>query len=249
MDISYIPFSFPNVSGVRCLFQTRVGGVSKGDYGGGNISFSTDDDPKLILQNRKSLQKCIGYNFSELYQIHGDELIFDPSPIQVDQNPLHRVDGQATNQAGLALMIKTADCQPILISHKLGKHIMALHVGWRGNRNEFIFTAVQRFCAQYELKPEDLMAVRGPSLGPQAAEFVNFDTEWGFDFSPWFSKQSMTMDLWSLSKHQLQQAGLLTHNIFGLDMCTASMNDIFFSHRKEKLSGRQASLIWIESTT
>ncbi len=248
MDISYIPFSFPNVPNVHCLFQTRVGGVSNGAYGGGNISFATDDDPSLILQNRKCLQKCIGYDFSEVLQVHGNDIVFDPSPMQAEQQPIHKADGQATSKAGLALMIKTADCQPILISHNLGKHIMALHVGWRGNKNEFILTAVQDFCAKYQLQAVDLMAVRGPSLGPQMSEFINFNTEWGPDFKPWFCEQNMVMDLWNLSKHQLQQAGLLNHNIFGLDMCTATMNELFFSYRKEKLSGRQASLIWIEST-
>ncbi len=245
MDISYIPFKFPKVSKVQCLFQTRVGGHSEKAYGGGNISFATADDKKAVLQNRISLQKHISYNFSELLQTHGDELIFDPEPIQIDHKPMHEADGQATQQKGLALIIKTADCQPILICHKQGTHIMALHVGWRGNRNDFILSAVQRFCDQYKLLPIDLMAVRGPSLGPSMAEFVNFDAEWGESYTPWFCKEDLTMDLWSLSQYQLQKAGLLVRNIFGLDMCTASMNELFFSYRREKLSGRQASAIWI----
>ncbi len=247
MDISYIPFQFPYIPRVKCIFQTRVGGVSKLAYGGGNIAFATNDDKDCILSNRLSLQKSIGHELSELYQVHGDNLVFEPEPISMEQSPRYEADGQATSKSGLGLIIKTADCQPILISHKQGTHIMALHVGWRGNRCEFIQSAVQRFCENYKILPQDLMAVRGPSLSPPRAEFVNFDAEWGKSFEQWFSIHSKTMDLWGLSRHQLQKAGVLPANIFGLDMCTASMNDLFFSYRMEKLSGRQASVIWIES--
>ncbi len=245
MGISFIPFNFPHIPRVHCIFQTRMGGHSTGDYGGGNISFSTNDDRALVLKNRLSLQKTIGHELSELYQVHGDNLIFDPKPISMEQAPIYEADGQATNKSGLGLIIKTADCQPILISHKKGTHIMALHVGWRGNACEFILSAVQRFCENYKILPKDLMAVRGPSLSPPMAEFINFNAEWKKDFAPWFSAQEKTMDLWGLTRHQLQQAGLEKSNIFGLDLCTYSMEELFFSYRKVKESGRQASVIWI----
>ena len=77
-------------------------------------------------------------------------------------------------------------------------------------------------------------------------EFVNFDKEWGPQFVPWFDEESRTMDLWGLTRHQLVQAGIPARNIFGLDICTASNNDQFFSYRCARASGRQASIIWIE---
>ncbi len=246
MDISYIPFAFPNVPRVHCIFQTRVGGFSKNAYGGGNISFATADDKACVLKNRQSLQKTIGHELSELSQVHGDKLVFDPKPINMDAIPIYEADGQATSKCGLGLIIKTADCQPILICHKAGGHIMALHVGWRGNRCEFILSAVQKFCENYKILAKDLLAVRGPSLGPPMAEFINFDAEWGDEFKPWYSAQEKTMDLWTLTRHQLQQAGILPAQIFGLDMCTMTMDEQFFSYRKEKSSGRQASVIWIK---
>ncbi len=247
MDISYIPFSFPNITNVKCIFQTRMGGYSKGAYGGGNISFATADNREDVLKNRQSLQQTVGCELSELSQVHGDGLIFDPEPIGMEQIPKYEADGQATNKSGLGLMIKTADCQPILFCHKNGQHIMAIHAGWRGNRIEFIQSAVQRFCEKYTLLPKDILAVRGPSLGPQVSEFVNFESEWGQDFANWFNNIDKTMDLWSLTRHQLMQAGLLPAHIFGLDMCTYTMEKSFFSYRKEKLSGRQSSVIWINN--
>ncbi len=253
MDITYIPFSFPGVANVRCLFQTRPGGASAKSYSGGNISFTTKDTPQHVFANRRTLQRTVGCPFSELSQVHGDTLIFEPSSTPPDgfrnaQNGarLPEADGQATSQVGLALMIKTADCQPILLAHKSGKFIMALHVGWRGNRNDFILSAVASFCEKYALKASDVFAVRGPSLGPQMAEFVNFDAEWGSAYEAWYDAAEKTLDLWALTRHQLYSAGLPQRQVFGLDMCTRTLHMLFFSYRYEKESGRQASLIWMK---
>ncbi len=253
MDITGIPFSFPGLEKVQCLFQTRIGGASAGAYGGGNISYVTKDVPEAVCQNRVALQAKVGHPFCELSQVHGDALIFEPQPTLVEAartsagNVLPEADGQATHKAGLALMIKTADCQPILIAHKSGQYIMALHVGWRGNKIAFIESAIGRFCQHYAIVPQDLFAVRGPSLGPTVAEFVHFSQEWGQEFLPWYDTAHKTMDLWNLTRHQLQQAGVLAQHIFGLDLCTYTMREHFFSYRQEKESGRQASLIWIKS--
>ncbi len=252
MDISFIPFSFPNIAQVACLFQTRPGGSSAKSYGGGNISFMTQDTPQHVFANRRALQRTVGYPFSELSQVHGEVLTFDPMPTPPEgfrHNPdmcLPEADGQATDKAGLALLIKTADCQPILLAHISGKYIMALHVGWRGNRSDFIAKATAAFCEKYQVRPQDIMAVRGPSLGPQAAEFINFSEEWGDSYTLWYTTQEKTMDLWALTRHQLQQTGIPKSQIFGLDMCTYTMQEMFFSYRREKESGRQASLIWIK---
>ncbi len=253
LEITYIPFSFPHIEKVRCLFQTRQGGSSMGAYGGGNIVYAPGDDRTHVLQNRTALQQAVGYGFSELAQVHGDVLVFEPelTPLEGFQKSgqMPEADGLATSCAGHALMIKTADCQPILIAHAQGKHIMGLHVGWRGNKIGFIGTAIAAFCKQYNLVAKDLYAVRGPSLGPQNAEFVNFDLDWGKTFTQWFDEKNKTMNLWELTRHQLHEAGLPHAHIYGIDMCTYGMNDVFFSYRREELSGRQGSLIWIEPTS
>ena len=247
MAVTFWDFRFPGLCGVRCIFQTRVGGHSVGAYGGGNISFATEDERGCVQRNRRALQQGLGLTaMAELSQVHGDALVFEPEAVPVDGLSSYEADGHATSRRGLGLMIKTADCQPILLAHAGGQHIMALHAGWRGNRMDFPGSAVRRFCEHYRLNPQDLLAVRGPSLGPDMSEFVNFEQEWGADFAPWFDACQRTMDLWSLTRHQLQEAGLRPSRIFGLDCCTATMNELFFSYRREKASGRQASIIWLE---
>lgn len=251
MSVSFIPFAFPGLTNVRCVFQTRPGGASRGPYGGGNISFSTADEPAHVAANRCSLLQSLRAGglaaWAELNQVHGDALVFEPEPIDCEAQPTLDGDGLASSSPGLGLLIKTADCQPVLLAHRGGRHIAALHAGWRGNRCNFPGTAVARFCAHYGLRPRDLLAVRGPSLGPEKAEFVNFEQEWSAAFRPWFDPISRTMDLWGLTRAQLLEAGLLPRHIYGLDCCTFSLPGQFFSYRREKKSGRQASLIWMAS--
>lgn len=237
MDISYIPFTFPGLPSVGCAFQTRPGG---------NISFAVGDDPAAVRCNRQALLRELGLDaFVELKQVHGDTLLFEPPTTPLEDDATLEADAHATSRPGVALMIKTADCQPILLAHTSGKYVAAIHAGWRGNRMGLPTTAVTRFCEHYGLSPRDVLAVRGPSLGPASAEFVNFAREWGQDYAPWFTPGTSTMDLWSLTRHQLREAGLIDAHIFGLDLCTASMPDMFFSYRQDKNCGRQASLVWI----
>lgn len=262
MSFQYIPFQFSNLPRVRCAFQMRsaeansLHSVSAEDISlenssiesnSGNISFTVNGNFEKVLENRQSMQDELSIRkFAEVKQIHSDILVFDPEMIELTNVPHVEADAMATNRRGFALLIKTADCQSILITHKSGGHIMGLHAGWRGNRMNFPKSAIEKFCDNYQLEPKDLLAVRGPSLGPNRAEFMNFKKDWSEDFRPWYDENTKCMNLWELTKHQLLDVGLLENNVYSLDLCTSTMNDSFFSYRKDKNCGRQASLIWIE---
>lgn len=246
-----IRFAFPGVPGVHCAFQTRRGGISDGPWAGGNISYEVGDDPAAVAANRAALAASLDLaEWVEAKQVHGDAMIIDPEPVQLAAalaaTPVAQADGLATARPGVGLVIKTADCQPILLAHESGRYVAALHAGWRGNRIGFPQSGVRAFCERYGFPPREVLAVRGPSLGPAAAEFVNFATEWGQDFARWFRSATRTMDLWTLTRHQLAAAGLLPERIFGLDLCTHALPDDFFSYRRAATTGRQASIIWME---
>jgi YfiH family protein len=172
-------------------------------------------------------------------------MAFEPEGVALDERSSLEADGSATSIPGQALVIKTADCQPILLAHESGKYVAALHVGWRGNVLEFPQKGVALFCERYGLAPDELMAVRGPSLGPGESEFTNFEMEFGDRFRDFFDPATRTVNLWRLTVAQLRQVGLRRERIFSLDLCTASL-PVFHSYRRDKAnSGRQASLIWI----
>jgi len=241
MAVMFIPFRFPGIHGVRAAFTTALGPDR------GNISRNVPHDPEAVRANREGLRQSLGFGaWCSLKQVHGTDMAFDPEAVDSDARSATVADGSATAGPGRALVIKTADCQPVLIAHAGGQHVAALHVGWRGNVLEFPQKGVAAFCERYGLDPADLSAVRGPSLGPGASEFTNFAMEFGERFRDFHDPASRTVNLWRLTVAQLLEAGLKRERIYGLDLCTHSLPE-FHSYRRDKAaSGRQASLVWIE---
>lgn len=253
MQPRFLLFSFPGIPNVRCAFGQRIG-----DDPGGNISLLAGDRAKAIAA-RKSLLEALAplglEDLAEVRQVHGCEIAANPEATGMAPDPdsLVEADGmmmemsemsEAGRAANPGLLIKTADCQPILVAHKSGRRIMAIHAGWRGNRANFPGLAIERFCEACKILPRDLMAVRGPSLGPANAQFVNFATEWPEEFRP-FLDGRLCMDLWRLTRSQLEAAGIPARQVFGLDICTMENAAQFFSFRRDKSPGRQGSVIWM----
>lgn len=227
-----IPFMFPGLPRVRCLFSTAAAGSMS--------------PPGETVANRERFMRLAGFDrWAELCQVHGDGMVRAKATSLGATETLERADGHHTREPGLGLIVKTADCQPILFAREDGGAVAALHVGWRGNAMNFPGSAVERLCREFSCSPGDLLAVRGPSLGPAASEFVNFDREWPDGFRPWFDAATKTVNLWELTGSQLEQAGLRRDRIFGLDMCTRTMADTFYSYRR-KDQGRQVSAVWLE---
>jgi YfiH family protein len=245
MSIEHIDFRFPGLPGVRCVFTARAGGRSGGPWASSNLSLEVGDDEAAVRANREDLRRELGLRvWLELRQVHGQTVHMD---LEADffQGAQLEGDGLCTARPGHALVMKTADCQALLMADRAGRHVAALHCGWRGNAVNFPAAGVGAFCRRYGISPADVLVVRGPSLGPGSSEFVNFETEWGPDFSPWFDPETRRMDLWTLTRDQLTSAGVEPCNIFSLDICTASSPQ-FFSYRRDRITGRQAGIIWIE---
>ncbi len=251
-NIAVFPFEFEAIPNVKCVFTTRCGGVSEENYESANLSYDVCDEERRVYENRVTLQKQLGFvHWNELRQVHGDDMVFETALSGAAETSLMEGDGLGTSAPRTALIVKTADCQPILLAHRSSNYVAGLHVGWRGNVADFPTTGVQRFCLHYKLDPKDVYAVRGPSLGPMAAEFTNFDKEFKPEHRRFFNEADQTVNLWGLTKAQLMAAGLPEENIFGLDLCTKTMSDTFFSYRSAwfvpgNVTGRQAGLIWID---
>lgn len=231
-----VPFLFPGIAGVRCLFST----APAGDMAAG------EGRRERARRNRLHFMRLAGFDrWAETVQVHGDALV----PAEGDPDPMRggdaKADGLHTAEKRVGLTIRTADCQPVLLASRDGGAVAALHVGWRGNAMNFPGSAVARLCEAFSCPPADLVAVRGPSLGPTASEFVNFADEWPPGFLPWYNREDRTVNLWALTRHQLEAAGLRPERIHSLDMCTRTMAGWFFSYRRGD-AGRQVAAIWME---
>lgn len=242
-----IPFSFPGLPRVGCAFTTRQGGAGQGPFASANLSHDVGDRADSVAANRRELARTLGLSgLCELRQVHGEAIVAEPEPMEPGLGGIREGDGLFTVAPGQGLVIKTADCQPLLLAHAGGDCVMALHVGWRGNLADMPGKGVRRLCAQYGLDPADILAVRGPSLSPAASQFLNFEADFGPGFEAFFHPGTRTVDLWSLTRSQLMDAGVPARNIFGLDLCTRDNPDLFFSYRRERMTGRQAGVIWLK---
>ena len=244
-ELEFIPFAFPCVPNVRCAFQIRRPPNEHTDAYTDNIALAVGPEERAIANRRAIAPTLKIAAWAAMHQVHGVDMYFEPLPNLPEHPETTQVDGLATSRRNFGLMVKSADCQPLFLADSKGEYIAALHVGWRGNRADFPGRGVHEFCSRYKLAPENVYAVRGPSLGRGAAEFNDVDAIWSAPFMPWFERESRTMDLWGITQHQLIQAGIPAEHIYSLDLCTYTLKDRFFSFRAGA-EGRQASLIWLE---
>jgi len=233
----FISFSFPSLKNVKVYFGTRLGGVSQGHYQSLNVSLEVGDDEQKVLINRQRIKHQLKLEkWQELNQIHSTQILIQPT------SKILEGDGIFSNQKE-TLAIKTADCQPIFFTDLKGRYIGALHCGWRGNVANFPELGVKKFAKEFNLDPSEILAVRGPSLGPCCAQFVNFKREIPKKLWSYLDEKTLNLDLWQITRDQLLKAGLLPQHIFGLDLCTACNSELFFSYRREKTCGRMLNLI------
>ncbi|QGY39152.1 laccase domain-containing protein [Pseudodesulfovibrio cashew] len=250
--IAFFPFEFVGIPGVGCAFTSRRGGLSEPPHDSANLSFDVNDEPDKVAGNRRLVFDRLELTgWCECNQVHGGVIHADPAPIAPEEHAMLEGDGMTTATPGHGLVIKTADCQPILLAHRSGRYVAGLHAGWRGNKINFPGEGVRFFCETYGLDPKDVFAVRGPSLSPAAAEFVNFETDFGPGFKQYFDPETKRADLWRMTRDQLMAAGVPEKQLFSFDLCTMGMDDTFFSYRKACASpnrdtGRQAGIIWIK---
>ncbi|MDE7469500.1 MAG: polyphenol oxidase family protein [Desulfovibrionaceae bacterium] len=241
-----IPFSFPHLPNVDCYFQMRSDIQGTSD----NISFECGlDKEETVYARQRLFEELKITQYCELLQVHGTDTIYSPIIYDscVQETTLQEGDGIATDKKNIALLIKTADCQPILVADSSGTYIMALHVGWRGNSRQYIQKAISEFCTVYSVAPETLYVVRGPSLSPPVSEFIHARDEFSADDMSFYDIETKTMDLWSMTQAQLIASGVLNTHIYGVDLCTFS-SPFLFSYRRASHTGRQASIIIIRAS-
>ena len=225
---------------------TRRGGVSRGVFADLNLSFSVGDEPQRVAHNRELVQRTLGIaRLQSLKQVHGKAAMVIDSPAHDGpfRSPEQRPgDILMTQISGQGLMIKQADCQSVLLYDPKHQAVANLHCGWRGNVTNVIGEAVEQMEAVYGTCPADLIAGIGPSLGPCCAQFIHYEQElpppfWKYQVRPYY------FDLWQLSRDQLIESGVSENRITTAGICTACRTDLFFSYRKEKITGRFATVI------
>ena len=227
---------------VRALITSRNGGGSTGPYASMNLGLRVDDQPDRVEANRRRLKHFLPAQPRWLDQVHGTTVV----DAETVTHPVP-ADASFTKSPGCVSVIMVADCLPILFADRTGRTVAAAHAGWRGLAAGIIENTVHAL----DTPPQNLLAYLGPAIGPSAFEvgsdvrdaFVAVDPAADYAFQP-HKPGKWLADLFVLARQRLARAGL--SNVYGGGQCTYSDPARFFSHRRDKVSGRMAALIWIE---
>jgi polyphenol oxidase len=234
------------VPGLRHGVFTRLGGESSGELGALNLSFSVGDRVERVAGNREKVREMLELpSLTSLRQVHGTTAVVVSNGLGRDSTRSPETESGdilLTDQPGLGLMIKQADCQSVILYDPQHRAVTNLHCGWRGNVRGVIAEGIRKMQAVYGTDPAGLLAAVGPSLGPCCAEFINYKEElppeaWQYQVRPFY------FDLWQWSRDQLQGAGVRGENIALAGICTACNTEEFYSYRKEKVTGRFGTVV------
>jgi polyphenol oxidase len=241
----------------------RAGGVSAAPYDALNLGDHVGDDAAAVAANRALYAQTLGAKPVYLKQVHGWDVVELTS--QTEDGTV--ADACVTAQKKLACTIMVADCLPVLFSNSNGTLVGAAHAGWRGLCGADGIGVLEQVYQHFELLvgieyaqsatkliANDMLVWLGPCIGPSAFEvgaevreaFVAHDAQAAQHFKP-LGKEKFLADLPALAKQRLHALGIT--QIYGNDgsdaWCTVSNPSQFFSHRRDRISGRFAASIWL----
>ncbi len=209
-----------------------------------NVGTHVADDNSAVNENRRLLCQSLNINTPPLWlsQVHGSHVVeYD----QVrDMESQIKADGCYTTHVHQVCTVMTADCLPVAIYNHTRNSIAVVHAGWKGLAAGIIANSVN------SLKSGEYSVWLGPAIGPEYFEvgdevreaFVSklpdhanafMATETG----KWFA------DMYLLARQQLESLGIT--RVFGGDYCTYRDSGQFFSYRREQITGRMATLVWL----
>jgi YfiH family protein len=248
---------WPAPVGVGALSTTRLGGVSRGRFGaidgspqGLNLGEHVDDDPGAVRVNRERLAARLPGPVRWLRQVHGVAVHDADAPGAQAPDPAPVADAAVTGRPGTVLGIMTADCLPILLTDRDGRMVGAAHAGWRGLAQGVAEATVDAMRARLGADAR-LLAWLGPAIGPLAFEvgdevreaFCDADAAADRAFVATGAPGKWRADLYRLAR--LRLAARDVDAVYGADRCTALEPQQFYSHRRDRGSGRMASLVWL----
>jgi YfiH family protein len=245
--LDFIVPNWPAPANVRAMQTTRVGGVSHAPYNSLNFGLHVNDNPIHVAQNRQALSAYLPSEPVWLNQVHGIDVIDAALASCVPE-----ADASFATQKNVVCVTMTADCLPVLLCDSAGTCVAAVHAGWRSLCDGVIEATLKQMPA----KPQDIMAWLGPAIGPNAFEvgaevrtqFIAKDGQAEHAFRPHGDK--WLGDLYQIAKQRLNNLGVTRIYGGGQDQhwCTYTDESQFFSFRRDGVTGRMATLIWLDSS-
>jgi YfiH family protein len=244
---------WPAPAGVRAFCSERAGGVSAPPYDTLNLGDHVGDDEAAVQENRRRYAGRLAARPVFLNQVHGHAVV----RLTAGTPDMSEADACWTTERGLACTIMVADCLPVLLADRQGQVVGAAHCGWRGLAGEKgagVLEALWSAMRELVDGPDQMMAWLGPCIGPDAFEvgpevraaFTATDPEAASLFRP-HGQGKFLGDLPALTRRRLAALGIRSvhGNDGSAEWCTVGNPSRFFSHRRDRVSGRLAASVWL----
>jgi YfiH family protein len=241
IDDCLIP-EWPAPKNVRTLQTTRRGGLSLAPYDTFNLGDHVGDAPQVVARNRQLLSTLMPSEPVWLQQVHSTTVA------DADRSGcLPQADASIARHRGAVCVVMTADCLPVLLCDEEGTVVGAAHAGWKGLAAGMIESTVQAM----DVAPHKLLAWLGPAISQRAFEvgeevrdeFVAQHAQASEAFIPGVKGKWMA-DIYLLARQRLHALGV--SRIYGGVHCTYSDPARFFSYRRDGVTGRMGTFIWLE---
>ena len=215
----------------------------------GNLAFHVNDNEAHVIKNHESLAEKLGYNKESLVhmkQIHSDivHVVKDE-----DFNTCPTCDALITNTPNTPLMVRVADCSPMLVYESEKKVIAAVHAGRQGAFKNIVKNTVESFINHFNCEAKNLHVSIGASIGvccyEVGVEIYNEARTLGLEYALDIRDEKYYLDVNKILKSQLLTCGIKEENIEFLNKCTCCNTDKYFSYRAEGQTGRFAGVIFL----
>lgn len=231
---------WPAPQHVRACVTTRSTGESVAPYASFNLGVHVGDNLEQVQRNRSYLAQVLQCQPTWLDQVHGNRVV------TADARQTLSADASVSRSVGLACCIMSADCLPVLFTDQAGSCVAAAHAGWRS----LAAGVLENTVAHMQVAPQHILAWLGPAIGAEVFEvggevrevFMQQHPIAEQAFVPSQNPGRWLADIYQLARIRLAACGV--HAVYGGGFCTLT-DPRFYSYRREPVSGRFASLVWI----
>ncbi len=236
----FVP-DWPAPANIGTLQTLRGGGCSPAPWDSLNLGDHVGDDPACVAANRARLRGLLPADPVWLQQVHGTTAVDIANTTKSVQ-----ADAAFCREPGRVCAVMTADCLPVLFCDRAGSVVAAAHAGWRGLLGGVLEATINAM----QVPGEEILVWLGPAIGPHRFEvgqevkeaFVAVESHAAKAFRQLGDGQWLA-DLYLLARQRLNSVGITA--IYGEVLCTFSDEKRFFSYRRDGVTGRMASLIWL----
>jgi YfiH family protein len=250
--MNFIAADWPAPSNVHAAATLRTGGVSVGPYASLNLGAHVGDDVAAVAENRRRVRTQLRMPAEPLWlnQVHGTTVIdasVGRTSVRLKSDPQPTADATVAKAPGQVCVVLTADCLPVVFCDEAGSRVAAAHAGWRGLAGGVLQATVRAL----DVPPQKLLAWLGPAIEQDAFEvgaevreqFVTQDAANAAAFTP-NARGRWLADLYDLARRQLERIGVT--RVHGGDFRCYADRDRFFSYRRDGVTGRMGTMVWIE---